>query len=121
MAESHLNLLAARWYSADAPALRTKMQDHPTLLLSWWCTLLSLVIILFRLAGRIIRTERLFREDKIMALAILPLMLRMGFVHVILIWGTNNVVTTGLTPVAIRHREIGSGLVLFSRILYAGV
>ena len=121
MAETNFNMLAARWYSADAPPQRTKMQDHPTLLVSWWCTLFSLVIILFRLAGRAIRTERLFREDKIMAVAILPLMLRMGFVHVVLLWGTNNVVTTRLTAQDIRHREIGSGLVLFSRILYAGV
>ncbi|KAI9874780.1 MAG: hypothetical protein M1830_009296 [Pleopsidium flavum] len=54
-----------------------------------------------------------------MALSIIPLMLRMGLVHVILIWGTNNAVTTGLTDVEIQHREIGSKLVLASRIMYA--
>lgn len=114
-------MLVERFFSAEPPPIRTKAEDNPTLLVSWWCTLFSLVIILFRLAGRIIRTERLFREDKIMALAIIPLLIRMGFVHVILIWGTNNVVTIGLTAENIRHREVGSGLVLMSRISYAAM
>ena len=56
-----------------------------------------------------------------MALSIIPLMLRMGLVHIILVWGTNNAITTGLTAVDIRHREIGSRLVLASRIMYAAL
>ena len=79
----------------------------------------SFVIILFRLAGRYIRTERLFREDKIMALSLIPLMIRMAFVHCILLYGTNNVVTVGLTEDQIYYRSIGSRLVLASRIFYA--
>ena len=79
----------------------------------------SLVIILLRICGRYIRTERLFPEDKIMALSIIPLLIRMGFVHVILLYGTNNVVTTGLTEHQIYERAIGSRLVLLSRIFYA--
>lgn len=108
-------------YSLEPPPLRTKLQDNPTLLVSWWCTGFALTIIFFRLCGRMVRTERLFREDKIMALAIIPLLIRMGLVHVVMIWGTNNTVTTGLSPEAIRHRRIGSGLVLASRIMYAAV
>lgn len=65
------------------------------------------------------RTERLFREDKIMALSLIPLLARMGFVHVVLIWGTNNTTSQGLSPLDIEHREIGSRLVLASRIMYA--
>jgi hypothetical protein len=49
----------------------------------------------------------------------IPLLIRMGLVHVILIWGTNNTVTEGLTATEIRHREIGSKLVLAARIFYA--
>ena len=105
----------------EPPAVRTRAEDNPTLLVSWWCTIFALVIILFRLAGRIIRTERLFREDKIMALAIIPLMVRMGLVHVILLFGTNNIQTMGLSPESIERRKIGSGLVLASRICYAAV
>ena len=45
----------------------------------------------------------------------------MGLVHVVLIWGTNNAITTGLTAEEIYHRQIGSRLVLASRIMYAAL
>ena len=98
------------------------MENHPTLLFSWWCTLFSLVIILSRLGGRYIRTERLFREDRVMALSIIPLLTRMAFVHVILLYGTNNVDTSDMTnPEEIRMRKVGSRLVLAARISYAAL
>ncbi|KNG49822.1 hypothetical protein TW65_03413 [Stemphylium lycopersici] len=107
-------------YSDSAPDRRSRLANNPTLLYSWWCTVFSAVIIGIRLSGRYIRNERLFREDKIMALSIIPLFARMGFVHVVLIYGTNNVDVSNLTdPVIIRHREIGSQMVLGSRIFYA--
>lgn len=43
----------------------------------------------------------------------------MGLVHVILLFGTNNVQTAGLTAKQIHDRSIGSRLVLASRIFYA--
>lgn len=46
-------------------------------------------------------------------------MVRMGLVHVILIWGTNNTTTTGLSHSQIIHRVTGSKLVLAARIFYA--
>lgn len=107
-------------YNESPPERRTRVANNPTLLYSWWCTVFSVVIIGFRLSGRYIRNERLFREDKIMAWSIIPLLARMGFVHVVLIYGTNNVDITGLTdPVKIRHREIGSQMVLAARVFYA--
>ena len=60
-------------------------------------------------------------EDRIMAWSIIPLLGRMAFVHVVLRWGTNNAITTGLSPEDIYHREIGSKLVLAARILYAAL
>lgn len=78
-----------------------------------------MAIIVVRLAGRYVRTERLFREDKIMALSMLPLLARMGLVHLVLLWGTNNTTTQGLTARDIYYRQIGSRLVLASRIMYA--
>lgn len=54
-----------------------------------------------------------------MALSIIPLLIRMGLVHVVLIYGTNNVITTGLTDDQIWKRSIGARLVLGSRIFYA--
>ena len=111
-------ILPRNLYS-PAPPPRSRVQDNPTLLVSWWCTGFALAIIVVRLCGRYIRTERFFKEDKIMAWSLIPLLARMGLVHVVLIWGTNNTTSKGLTPLEIHHREIGSRLVLASRIMYA--
>jgi hypothetical protein len=54
-----------------------------------------------------------------MALSLIPLLARMGLVHVILMYGTNNVDGDNLTPYQIHLRQIGSKLVLASRINYA--
>lgn len=109
-----------QWYSTPPPA-KDAAATRPTLLVSWWCTGFALAIILLRVFGRYIRAERLFREDQIMALSILPLLARMGLVHVVLLWGTNNAIATGFTPLDIQHREVGSKVVLVSRIMYAAL
>ncbi|KAI4722522.1 hypothetical protein E4T48_01185 [Aureobasidium sp. EXF-10727] len=106
------------WNNAP-PEPRTRRGNWPTLLFSWWCTAFAAVIILTRLAGRKIRSGRLFQEDKVMALSLIPLLARMGLVHVILMYGTNNVQSANLTPYEIYLRQIGSRLVLASRINYA--
>ena len=107
-------------YSAPPP-LRPFGEDKPTLLVCWWITMFCAVIIALRVVGRFIRTEKLFREDKTAALALVPLFLRMGFVHVILIYGTNNAQLqgAGLSDEQLHKRSIASGLVLLSRVLYA--
>ncbi|KAI9706075.1 MAG: hypothetical protein M1836_005481 [Candelina mexicana] len=112
-------MIRRRLYSVEPPPARTEMQDKTTLLVSWWCTCFALTIVLVRLVGRYIRSERLFREDKVMTASIVPLMLRMACVHVVLIFGTNNAITTGFSADQIHRREIGSRLVLASRIMYA--
>lgn len=106
---------------SDPPPLRSFSSDKPTLLVCWWITMFCAVIILLRVAGRFVRTERLFREDKMAALALVPLFARMGCVHVIMIYGTNNaqLAGAGLSDEELRKRSIGSGLVLLSRVLYA--
>lgn len=101
------------------PPLQTKLDMNPTLIFSWFCTIFSIVVILIRTFGRWVRTEKLFREDKITLWSIIPLLIRMAFVHVVLIWGTNNTTTFGLTEDELRHRSIGSRMVLASRIFYA--
>lgn len=58
-------------------------------------------------------------EDKMMAWASIPLLIRMGLVHVVLLFGTNNTTTDGLTQEQIGHRVIGAKLVLAARIFYA--
>ncbi|KAH7160862.1 hypothetical protein EDB81DRAFT_924084 [Dactylonectria macrodidyma] len=106
---------------SDPPTLREFKYDKPTLLVCWWATSFCTLIILLRLAGRFIRTERLFTEDRIAALALIPLYLRMGCVHFILLYGTNNANfdDVELTHAELRRKEIASGLVLASRIFYA--
>lgn len=54
-----------------------------------------------------------------MMLAVVPLLMRAAFVHVVLLYGTNNTQLDGLTEAVIHRREIGSQLVLASRIMYA--
>ena len=114
-------MIVSRDLFSSPPRARTKAENNPTLLVSWWCTGFALAIIIVRIGGRYVRTEKLFREDKIMAWSIIPLLTRMALVHVILIWGTNNAITTGLTDLDIQHRETGSKLVLASRIMYAAL
>ncbi|KAF2436533.1 hypothetical protein EJ08DRAFT_655520 [Tothia fuscella] len=113
-------LLPRGLYSSSPPEPRSRAQNNPTLLFSWWCTGVSLTVIVIRLLGRMIRNNQLFKEDKIMFFALVPLLIRMGLVHVILIWGTNNVdVGKGMSDIEIYHRSMGSRLVLASRIFYA--
>jgi len=106
---------------SDPPPLRDFSNDKPTLLVCWWITLFCAVIILLRVSGRFVRTEKLFTEDKVAALALIPLFLRMACVHFILLYGTNNVQLEGveLSEDELHKREIASGLVLLSRVLYA--
>lgn len=78
-----------------------------------------MAIIIVRLCGRYVRLERFFPEDKVMVLSIIPLTIRMVLVHFVLIYGTNNVVSDGLTADQISKRVIGSKLVLAARIFYA--
>ncbi|KAK5940115.1 hypothetical protein PMZ80_007533 [Knufia obscura] len=101
------------------PALQTRLDMNPTLVVSWFCTIFSLVVILIRVIGRFVRIERLFREDKIMLWSIVPLMVRMAFAHVVLIYGTNNTEIFALSEQDVSNRSIGSRLVLASRIFYA--
>lgn len=102
------------------PPLHTQEQDKPTLLVCWWITLFCTTIILLRVCGRFIRSEKLFTEDKTAALAIIPLFLRMGCVHIILIYGTNNAqIPADISADGLQMKQIASGLVLLSRILYA--
>jgi hypothetical protein len=86
---------------------------------SWWCTGYAIAIIITRVCGRYVRTEKVYAEDAIMMLAVVPLLMRAAFVHVVLLYGTNNTQLDGLTEAVIHRREIGSQLVLASRIMYA--
>ena len=106
---------------SDPPPLRAFSSDKPTLLVCWWITIFCVVLILLRVCGRFVRTETLFSEDKTAALALVPLLLRMGCVHFILLHGTNNADFSHhpLSEEEIKKKTIASGLVMLSRVLYA--
>jgi hypothetical protein len=115
-----MDLVRRGLYGPPPPGPQSELQRHPTLLFSWFCTLSALAIILARVWGRLIRNNELFAEDKVMVWSILPLVIRMAFIHVVLLWGTNNVdLSVGLSEEDIYHRSIGSRLVLAARIFYA--
>lgn len=106
---------------SEAPQQLHWNHIKPTLLVCWWATLFSTIIILSRVVGRFIRSEKLFTEDKMALLCLVPLYIRMALVHVILLFGTNNADFSGRTLSAeeFRRRAIGSGLVLASRVFYS--
>ncbi|KAI1113143.1 hypothetical protein F5Y14DRAFT_231478 [Nemania sp. NC0429] len=105
---------------SSPPPLHSSDDDKPTLLVCWWITLFCATIIFLRVVGRLIRSEKLFREDKTVTLAAVPLFLRMALVHVVLLWGTNNAqFSWPLSETQRRHKSIASGLVIGSRVLYA--
>ncbi|KAH6659802.1 hypothetical protein BKA67DRAFT_653015 [Truncatella angustata] len=105
---------------SDPPRLHSFQDDKPSLMVCWWITLFCATIILFRVAGRFIRSEMLFREDKTAALALIPLFARMACLHVVFLFGTNNAqLPDNLSVEELRRRSIGSGLVLATRVLYA--
>lgn len=106
---------------SSAPPERPFSDAKPTLLVAWWITLFCTCLILLRLSGRYIRVEKLFIEDKITALALLPLYMRMACTHVVLLYGTNNIDLAGtdLFSQEIERRVTGSKVVLAGRILHA--
>ncbi|KAK0109809.1 hypothetical protein ONS95_002481 [Cadophora gregata] len=108
-----------RRFVSEAPDIQTFRDTKPTLLVSWWCTAYAIAVIFLRFCGRYVRAEKVFLEDGIMVLAIVPLLIRMAFTHVVLVYGTNNTKTDGLSEKSLHDREIGSQLVLASRIFYA--
>ncbi|POR38333.1 Uncharacterized protein TPAR_01453 [Tolypocladium paradoxum] len=108
------------FYSPPPPA-RPFSDTKPTLLVAWWITAFCTCLILLRLAGRYVRVEKLFLEDKIAALALLPLFLRIACVHVVLLYGTNNAQLAGLdlSTEEVEQRVVASRVVLAGRVFYA--
>ncbi|KAK0948082.1 hypothetical protein LTR29_000606 [Friedmanniomyces endolithicus] len=108
-------------WDAAPPEARSRMQNWPTLLYSHWTTAFSAVIILTRLCGRKVRSGVLFAEDYVMLLAMIPLFIRMGLIHMVLIYGTNNIRTSGYNFSAsdLERHSTGARLVLVARIFYA--
>lgn len=76
-------------------------------------------MIVWRTIGRLLRANTLYSDDKMMLLTVIPLCIRQALVHFVLLNGTNNVATEGLTLEEIEKREIGSRFVLAARVVFA--
>ena len=106
-----------------APPYRTFSADKPTLIVSWWCTMFASTIILFRVVGQLVRTDKLKWADKMALITVPCLLVRMAAVHVALLWGTNNAEfgwmgAGGMSGLERERREMGSRMVLMARVFF---
>jgi hypothetical protein len=94
-----------------------------TLVLLWVFTWLAMALMVSRLAMRKLRGQALQPGDKITVVCMVCLLARLAFIHVVLVWGSNNVsegfrAKHTFTQTEIYQREIGSKLTLVSRTFY---
>ncbi|KAJ5401009.1 hypothetical protein N7465_011498 [Penicillium sp. CMV-2018d] len=94
-----------------------------TLIILWVFTWVTIGLIVFRLLVRKLKGFQFVLGDYFAMGAILCALARLGLVHVIIIWGTNNMSTKfrhthDFTSEEIRRREIASKLVLANRVFY---
>ncbi|KAG0634749.1 hypothetical protein HOY80DRAFT_894354 [Tuber brumale] len=96
-----------------------------TLVTTYVCTILALILIFVRLGLRRHRKEGMRVDDIWMGISLVPLIVRLGVIHVVLAYGTNNFDRKGhpvedMSELEIRQRTVGSKMVLASRLFYAG-
>lgn len=95
----------------------------PTLLIHWLFTWLALLIMALRLWGRKYVRQSFNRGDYLTMAACACALIRLGMIHVVLIWGTNNMTAAQranhhFTPTDIYQREVGSKLTITNRVFY---
>ncbi|KAL3419708.1 hypothetical protein PVAG01_08206 [Phlyctema vagabunda] len=94
-----------------------------TLIILWVFTFCSVAVMGLRLAMRRYREQKFNLSDYLTMACIFCLLIRVGCIHVVLYWGTNNMspklrAATVFTPQEIYEREIGSKLTLVNRPFY---
>lgn len=97
--------------------------DLTTIIIHWVFTWVAIGLIVLRLLLRKWKGFHFVHGDYFSMGAILCALARLALVHVILIWGTNNMPssfrnTHNFTPEEIRRREIASKFVLTNRVFY---
>lgn len=68
----------------------------------------------------------MYPDDIWMGISMGPLLIRLGLIHMVLVYGTNNinydkVNVLEMSSTQLQQRVIGSKLILLSRITYAGL
>ncbi|KAI9815106.1 MAG: hypothetical protein M1827_002949 [Pycnora praestabilis] len=89
----------------------------------WACTWSAMVIMVFRLGFRKFREEKFKGSDYMTMGAMFCLITRLALIHVVLVWGTNNVTkefrdTHHFTTGELYRREVGSKLTIINRVFY---
>ncbi|KAM0322191.1 hypothetical protein ACHAQA_009681 [Verticillium albo-atrum] len=97
--------------------------DDPTLFIHWLFSWLALVIMVARLVWRKVARQPFNGGDYLTMGACFCVMARMGLIHVVLTWKTNNVSaairkTYVFTAEDIHRRQVGSKLSLVNRVFY---
>ncbi|KAJ5280480.1 hypothetical protein N7478_005852 [Penicillium angulare] len=97
--------------------------DLPTVIIHWVFTWVAIGLITLRLLLRKLKGFKFVLGDYFAMGAIVCALARLALVHVILIWGTNNMTESfrnshNFTPEEIRRREIASKFVLANRVFY---
>lgn len=94
-----------------------------TIVITWVFTWLSVALMAIRLIMRKLRKQDLNTSDYFTIAAMMFLIIRLALVHVVLIWGTNNIpedfrASHTFTAQEIYQLEIGSKLTLVVRAVY---
>jgi hypothetical protein len=94
-----------------------------TIVITWVFTWLAEALMALRLMMRKFRKQQFDISDYFTIAAMAFLVIRLAVVHVVLIWGTNNISAVYrnsniFTDQEIWQREVGSKLTLVSRSLY---
>ena len=98
--------------------------DDPTLFLVWLFTWIAMAVMATRLLLVKLYKERRFDTGDYLTMgAMFCTLARLALIHVVLVWGTNNIAPAfrqshHFTPEEIRHREVGSRLTLVNRVFY---
>ncbi|KAK2017316.1 hypothetical protein LZ32DRAFT_665186 [Colletotrichum eremochloae] len=97
--------------------------DDPTLLIHWIFSCLAFSVMIVRLVSKKVAKQEFSIGDWLTIAAIVCVMTRLGLIHVVLTWGTNNVSALyrkkhTFTDEEIYRREIGSKLSIVNRVFY---
>ncbi len=95
----------------------------PTLIIHWLFSWLTVVILMTRIVWRRVSTEEFNAGDYLTMAALVCVFTRMGLIHVVLTWGTNNVsaayrLNHAFTDEEIYQRTIGSKFTVINRFFY---
>ncbi|CRK45052.1 hypothetical protein BN1723_006422 [Verticillium longisporum] len=99
--------------------------DHPTLIIIHWLfSWIALAIMVVRLIWRKVAKQAFNLGDYLTMAACVFVVARMGIIHMVLTWKTNNMPAAYrenhvFTPKEIHQREIGSKLSLTARVVYS--